>query len=117
MTSIQFLDQVVNALQKHKSSFTEIYSENLSYLFLGAVVRQLLAKKFHSISLDVRSSVSRENVIREAHRQQNNPKYYKTLDKAIWPENCKKKFNAIIYCLNDQGYINKKTSKISKSQV
>ena len=50
--------------------------------------------------------LSRENYIREAHRQLNNPKYYKKLDKAIWPENCKR-FNAIIYCLKDQGHINK----------
>ena len=55
--------------------------------------------------------------IREAHRQLNNPKYYKKL--AIWPENCKR-FNAIIYSLQDEGHINKKQVKYlaarSKSQ-
>ena len=64
-------------------------------------------------------SLSRESYIREAHRQLNNPKYYKKLDKAIWPENCKK-FNAIIYCLKDQGHISDKQVKYlaarSKSQ-
>ena len=64
--------------------------------------------------------LSRENYIREAHRQLNNPKYYKKLDKAIWPENCKR-FNAIIYCLKDQGHINDKLVKYltarSKSQT
>ena len=45
-----------------------------------------------------RENYIRENYIREAHRQLNNPKYYKKLDKAIWPENCKK-FNSIICCL------------------
>ena len=45
----------------------------------------------------------RENYIRDAHRQLNNPKYYNKLDKAIWPENCKE-FNAIIYCLQDEGH-------------
>ena len=64
--------------------------------------------------------LSRGNYIREAHRQLNNPKYYKKLDKAIWSENCKT-FNAIIYCLKDQGHINDKQVKYqaarSKSQT
>ena len=64
--------------------------------------------------------LSRENYIREAHRQLNNPKYYKKLDKAIWPENCKK-FNSIICCLKDEGHINDKQVKYlearSKSQT
>ena len=64
--------------------------------------------------------LSRENYIREAHRQLNNPKYYKKLDKAIWPENCKK-FNSIICCLKDEGHINEKQVKYlaarSKSQT
>ena len=64
--------------------------------------------------------LSRENYIREAHRQLNNPKYYKKLDKAIWPENCKM-FNAIICCLKDEGHINDKQVKYlaarSKSQT
>ena len=51
--------------------------------------------------------LSKEYYIREAHRQLNNPNYYKKLGKAIWPENCKM-FNAIIYCLQDEGHINKK---------
>ena len=33
--------------------------------------------------------LSRENCIREAHWQLNNSKYYKKLDKVIWPENDK----------------------------
>ena len=64
--------------------------------------------------------LSRENDIREAHRQLNNPKYYKKLDKAIWPENCKT-FNLIICCLKDEGHINDKQVKYlaarSKSQT
>ena len=52
--------------------------------------------------------------------QLNNPKYYKKLDKAIWSENCKC-FNAIIYCLQDEGHFNKKQVKYlatrSKSQT
>ena len=60
--------------------------------------------------------LSRENYIREAHRQLNNPKYYKKLDKAIWPENCKK-FNTIIECLKDDGHINKKQAKYLEARV
>ena len=64
--------------------------------------------------------LSREHYIREAHRQLNNPKYYNKLDKAIWPENCRK-FNSIIYCLKDEGHINDKQVKylaaMSKSQT
>ena len=64
--------------------------------------------------------LSREYYIREAHQQLNNPKYYKKLDKAVWPENCKT-FIAIIYRLQDKGHINKKQVKYlaakSKSQT
>ena len=64
--------------------------------------------------------LSREIYIREAHRQLNNPKYYKKLDKDIWPENCKT-FNSIICCLKDEGRINDKQVKYlaarSKSQT
>ena len=64
--------------------------------------------------------LSREKYIRKAHRQLNNSKYYKKLDKAIWPENCKK-VNAIIYCLKDEGHTNDKQVKYlaarSKSQT
>ena len=95
---------------------------------LSAMERRALSKLRKNLKIVIKPTnkgsatfiLSRGNYIREAHRELNNPKYYKKLDKAIWPENCTK-INAIIYCWQHEGHINKKQVKYlaarSKSQT
>ena len=100
-----------------------VYTEHLSAMERRALNKLRKNQKMVIQPADKGSAtviLSREHHIREAHRQLNNPKYYKKLDKAIWPVNCKR-FNVIIYCLKDQGHINNKQVKYlaarSKSQT
>ena len=55
MTNTQLLKQQV--IRETLTNFTKTYFQYLSCFFLTTVVRQLLSKRFHSISHNVRSSV------------------------------------------------------------
>ena len=88
-----------NSIKSYKNIVKKVGNMNVytNYQNLSVMKRRalIILRKNRKIVIkpaDKRSAtviLSRGNYIREAHRQLNNRKYYKKLDRAIWPENCK----------------------------
>ena len=84
-----------------------VYTNQLN---ISAMERLAVNKLRKTRKIVIKSTDKGERCIREAHRQLNNPKYNKKLDKSNWFENCRT-FNTIIFCLKDKNQIHKKQTK------